>query len=194
MVNFQREIRDGLEDIYPYSVSIADLESSSSSSTEEDSQQPAACDENEVYLYRLCLFTNCRDPSDPTCIIRDCVKVLSSFSKECKFCLVVQVGTSDGVGACAVKPAADYGRSFGLLLLSKKEIVSQRAEGYLGNVSEIRGYYQASVSLLILTLKSVSYSSYLPVADPGAQNNSPVSKQRIKCGQLKVSDENDPPL
>lgn len=141
MVNFQREIRNGLEDIYPYSVSIADL------STESTADAERACEISAVQLYGACLLVSCTDPSDPTCIIRECLHVLSGLSAECKLCLVLQVGTSDGIAACAAKPATDYGRSFGLLLLSKKEIVSKRTEGYLGNTSEARGYYQASVSL-----------------------------------------------
>ena len=141
MVNVQREIRNGLKDDYPYSVSIADL------SVETTTDSERACKSSDVNLYGACLLTNCTDPSDPTCIIRECVHILSGLSAECKFCLVVQVGTADGITACAAEPAADYGRSFGLLLLSKKEILSSHAEGYLGNVSEVRGYYQASVSL-----------------------------------------------
>ena len=145
MVNFQQDIRKQLEDDYPYSVSIADL----SVETTADSEQ--ACSSSDFERYDKCLKKNCSTDPTETCIVKECIHILSRLSAECKFCLVLQAGTNYGnAAACATEPAAYYGRSFGLLLLSKKEILSKHAEGYLGNASEVRGYYQASVSLLPL--------------------------------------------
>jgi hypothetical protein len=90
-------------------------------------------------------MANCNSTSPSTCVISSCLQVLASLSAECKLCLLLNVAT--GLTNCVTEPVTNYEQSFGLMLLSKKEINASRIQGYLGNVSEARGYLQASVSL-----------------------------------------------
>lgn len=141
--NLQRQIFDAVRDYFPYSVSLINL-------TADTGSTKTACTQSEVFSYGSCLATNCATSSSPrTCVVDQCLHVLEPLSNECKLCLLINVGiTSESILVCASEPETNYERSFGLMLLSKKSIIDSRVEGYLGNVSEARGYYQASVSPL----------------------------------------------
>lgn len=152
--NLQREIFAAVKDLYPYSVSLIDL------TAEEDLSTPPVCTPRDVSNYVSCVITNCLT-SPRTCIIDQCLHILGPLSTECALCMLINIDTGTGITRCTTEPETNYERSFGLMLLSRRKISSSRAEGYLGNVSQIRGFYQASVSLESCSLSAPSPPSLL---------------------------------
>ena len=71
--------------------------------------------------------------------------MLVNLSLECRGCL-----TLNGPSAvCTIEPAARYDITYGLLLLSKRQLSSTSVERYFPQ-SEFRGFIRASVSYLML--------------------------------------------
>lgn len=141
--DFQRQIYNAVRHHYHYSVSLINL-------TAVENSSSTACTQTEVWSYGQCLQTNCNSSLPRTCIIDRCLDILAPLSAECKLCLLINIGSNGSIGNCMKEPKTNYERSFGLMLLSKKEINASRVQGYLGDDSEARGFYQASVSLCLV--------------------------------------------
>lgn len=139
--DYQRRIYSALRHHYPYYVSLINL------TAVEDPNSPRACSLADVQSYGGCLIANCNSSTPATCVIDRCLDILAPLSTECKLCLLINIGTSNGsIEKCVTEPVTNYERTFGLMLLSKKEIIVGRAQGYLGDDSEARGFYQASIA------------------------------------------------
>ena len=142
--NTQRRIYQEVRDLYPYHVSTIDL------TTENVTPEPV-CSALDVQQYGACLFANCSAPNTPqTCIITECLHIINRLSDECIICLTTNIGTpgippGQDIAVCAVQSRDDYARTFGLMLLSRKQLKKTSTEGYLGELSLARGYYKASV-------------------------------------------------
>ena len=134
--SIQRQIYGGLSNLYPYFVSQIDLRTPGSNST------AAACSLSELTGVVVCNDMNCRNSTSRTCGLRECTQIISALSDECRLCVIINPLPN----VCLTEPAANYERSFPMMLISKKEINQQRIEGYQGNVSEIRAFFQASVT------------------------------------------------
>ena len=73
-------------------------------------------------------------------------------SRECLNCLLY---SGDNVGLCATSPTSRYETTYGVLLLSRKELKNTAAKGFTVD-SHIRGFLQASVRLsFILDVKCI---------------------------------------
>jgi hypothetical protein len=145
----QRHIFNRVKRLYPHSVSLIDLTASKAEGG------PRACSPTEVLNFERCLMTNCTNGTSSSlhaCIANSCLHTLAPLSSNCKLCLSINI--KHELRQCEMEPEGFYGRSFGLMLLSKKAIRSSRAEGFLGDVSEKRGFLQASVSLIACTCGS----------------------------------------
>lgn len=138
--NIQRQIYDDVRHIYPHTVSLINLAAA------ENVGNASACTPTAVQSYGACVRMNCNASSLRSCIVERCLHVLASLSPECKLCLLINFDGTGAIFNCITDPVTHYERSFGLMLLSKKNITASRVEGYLGNVSEARGFIQATVS------------------------------------------------
>ena len=138
--NFQRQIFADVRHIYPHAVSLINL------TAPEDVGSTNACTLAAVQSYGACVQMNCNKSSPRSCVTEKCLHILVLLPGECKLCLLININYAGAIFDCAREPVTDYERSFGLMLLSKKALTTSRVEGYLGNVSEGRGFIQASVS------------------------------------------------
>ncbi len=134
--DIQRLIAQSVKPTYPYSISLIDLDKPSTSMF--------TCSRAEVLSYHNCT----RKCKDVVCLIRDCSKILRAVPYECMLCMLLNVlpGNPEQMLDCITDPATSYERSFGLMVLSRKKPSNVEVEGFLGNVSEARGYIKASVS------------------------------------------------
>ena len=139
----QRNIYNGVRHLYPYSVSLIDL------NTGQSTDPAPACSETEFNRIISCVQAYCTAPDDITCPVRACVHVLIPLSFECKYCIIFHLGTTGNISRCSYDPAVNYEKTYGLMLLSKKEITENKTDGYLGNVSQARGFLQASVCAIV---------------------------------------------
>ena len=72
----------------------------------------------------------------------------ASLPEPCSLCLLFEGSTTDDT-QCRTSPASNFEKTFGLMLLSKKELLNPRANPY-NNQSLIRGYLTASVKITVL--------------------------------------------
>lgn len=136
----QRQIFSELRDLYPHAVSNVDLV------TENTETTPVACTLFEVLSYGDCITSNCTtSEADIDCPVRHCRHILLSLSQECLSCLILNSGPRFNIEVCVAELASSYEKTFGLMLLSKTAITQSSAEGYLGDISQFRGFLHASV-------------------------------------------------
>lgn len=77
----------------------------------------------------------------------------------CILCLVYEMTTTEQT-QCRTSPVSNYEKTYGLMLLSKKQLINPRVNSYI-NQSQIRGYLSASVSLRIyISLLFYTYNTY----------------------------------
>ena len=78
-----------------------------------------------------------------------CGALLGSFSQQCADCISLQLptlGSGGSLDLCATDPADFYTTTYGLMLLSRKELKDTRAFPFSPE-SQLRGYLEATVSL-----------------------------------------------
>ena len=68
-----------------------------------------------------------------------------ALSEPCRICLQTYIITSE-ISTCLTDPADRYVRSYGNMLISRKELKDRKAAGWDSN-HQFYGYLQASVSL-----------------------------------------------
>jgi hypothetical protein len=138
-VRIQRKIRTALRDAYPYVLSAIDLDS------ESDSDEPA-CNPDLLDAFLTCRSQRCPGPVGlrvSVCGILSCLEVLTRLSDDCIRCLFREVVVTNQT-RCLTVPARDNERTFGLMMLSTKELKNPTASPY-NNQSQIRGFLTTSV-------------------------------------------------
>lgn len=132
--DLQRQIFSDLRDMYPHHVSHIDLTSNNVAMT-------PVCSLQDVSNFGDCFSSNCATSTEVTCPITECLDVLLPFSRECRLCLFVNLD----ITTCTIEPFSNYETTFGLMLFSKKPMSNGQSRGYLGELSDSRGFYQATV-------------------------------------------------
>jgi endonuclease/exonuclease/phosphatase family metal-dependent hydrolase len=138
-VRIQRQIRTALRDTYPYVLSAIDLDS------ESDSDE-LACDSDKLDAFFACRDLACPGQTGPAlafCGSLSCHVQLASLSLPCKLCVFYEFLVNPDT-PCRTALARDNERTFGLMMLSTKELKNPTATPY-NNQSEIRGFLTASV-------------------------------------------------
>ena len=77
-------------------------------------------------------------------IVFSCREEITRLPESCNLCLFFEVNSSNETEC--VTTASDYEKTFGLMLLSKKELINPTANPF-NNQSLIRGYLTASVKI-----------------------------------------------
>ena len=81
-----------------------------------------------------------------------CAELLAALPDPCSICLLM--ATID-ISVCLADPASRYERTYGLMLLSTKELINPLVQGQ-NNQSQRRGLITASVSIqLLLSLSHI---------------------------------------
>ena len=80
-----------------------------------------------------------------------CGSIISSLTDACRECVIFSMGISlQSVSSCSTtEKASRYETTYGLMLLSKKEM-KVTDYGGITNQSQFRGYLKATVSLLYI--------------------------------------------
>ena len=137
--DIQRQIYSQLRHLYPHYVSLVNL-----TDVDSTADTPRACPADVVQSFGTCLAANCAAANaTATCPGEHCLSVLLPLTTECRLCLLTNL---NGISNCAQEPITNYEKSYGLMLISKREFNRSSTEDYILGVSEIRGYYQGFVS------------------------------------------------
>ena len=72
-----------------------------------------------------------------------CIEEIARLADECTLCLFLETSITNET-MCRASPASSYENTFGLMILSKKELINPRSSPF-NNQSSIRGYLAASV-------------------------------------------------
>ena len=87
-----------------------------------------------------------------------CGSLQGSFSQQCRNCISIYLVVGDFT-SCLTEPADRYQTSYGLMLLSRKELKDTQASGFTSQ-SQFRGYLRATVSVIIKFL-AMHYSTHV---------------------------------
>ena len=75
-----------------------------------------------------------------------CTELLTSLPEPCVICLLLGPDTTGNESQCLADPASRYEKTYGLMILSTKELKNPLAQGQ-NNQSQIRGLLTASVRI-----------------------------------------------
>ena len=78
-------------------------------------------------------------------LLHSCLSELANLPESCIICFFLEVNISNET-ECLTIPASNFEKTYGLMLLSKKELINSTANPFT-NQSQIRGYLTASVSI-----------------------------------------------